>query len=167
MLSLGIVWNSAQKYNYEIINEMENKVKIVESFEINLGDFFTDFIYEIYQNEEKWKVDKKHSNMITIPNKTVAVVVFEFNSEKLNYHPQKNKNVYTELNNLKVYIRDKYSKKIDNYFFDNLFHCTDDLEEFKQDYEVVKKYLKLILVNNLKKINSIEKEKVYDKRKSK
>ena len=38
----------------------------------------------------------------------------------------------------------------------------------KQNYpEFVKKYLKLILVNDLKKINSIEKEKVYDKRKSK
>ena len=101
--------------------------------------------------------------MIPFSNKKVKVIIFEFSSERIYFHPQKNKNVYADLNDLKVYIRDKYSKKIDNYYFDNVFHCTDDLDDYKEDYDIIKKYLTLI--DNSSKM--IYEESVHVKRKNK
>lgn len=164
MLSLAVIWNTANEYNSEIINDVADRVKILEQFEINLGQYYQKFVYDIYYNEQKNKIDKKYNSMMLFSNRSVTVIVFEFDDKKVYFHPQKNKNVYAELNDLKVYIRDKYSKKIVNYYFDNVFHCTDDVNEFKHNYKITKKYLRLVLLNNLK--NVIDKEEIDDKRKS-
>lgn len=41
---------------------------------------------------------------------------------------------------VKQRIRDEYASKIDGYFFDNLIHMSDDLEEAQRTLQVLNKY---------------------------
>lgn len=158
MLSLGIIWNPAVQFEQEIIFDMKNKVNIIGYFDIDFQEYFKDFFYELYDDEEKWKRDKKYINVSlnNCVNNKIIVIIYEFNPEKIEYHPQKKKDVYSDLNNLKIYIRRKYSEKISNYVFDNIFHSSDDLEEFKKSYQILRKYLMIVLKDKLE--ISFEKE---------
>lgn len=161
MLSLGIVWNTAQQYNEEIINDIKKQVKIIDCIQLKLDGEFKSFVNDIYYNEEKWKIEKKYHSMESCENKEVTLIIFQFDHSKKNYHVQKHKDVYTELNNLKVCIRNKYSKQINNYIFDNLFHCTDDEFEFYNNYKTALNYINKIP----KQEKNIKEVKQYVKRK--
>lgn len=163
MLSMGIIWNPAFKYKDDIISDMDTRVKVVEFFDVNFEELFKDFIYELYIDEEQWKTDRKYNSMKLKNNNEdqIRIVFFEFDEKNIEFHPQKKKNVYSDLNDLKICIRNKYGQKINNYVFDNVFHSTDDLNELKKAQEVLKKYLRLLLTNKLKNILEMEKRKNY------
>lgn len=50
--------------------------------------------------------------------------------------------VYSNLENLKSSIRNKYKEKVNLYFFDNVFHMTDDENEFKTTYSYLVDFIK-------------------------
>ncbi len=143
MLSIGIIWNTAQSMKEDIINDMNGKVNVICSFDMDLEDKYIEFVNSIYSSEnmEQYKIDNKISHMILDPNTNVTVVLFDFNPNVIEYHPFKKKNVYKELEDCKKYIRDKYKEYVDNYTFDIVFHATDSLEELQNCYNVLLRYI--------------------------
>lgn len=166
MLSLGIIWPPAQEFKDDILNDIGNMVNLKYYTNIDLGVFYHDFIYNVYENEVKYKVDKKYKILTLSPKTVITIVLFDFDEASLDFHKQKNRFVYKQLNDLKVYIRETYGKKIDNYYFDNVFHCTDDFDEYKHSEAVIKKQLNQLLSNVLKLASEKERAKVYVKRKN-
>ena len=165
MLSLGIIWNPAFHYKDNIVNDMNNSVNIIDYFDISFYDLFQNFMYELYDDQEKWKTEKKYNSMKQdngSANK-LRIVIFEFDEKRVEYHIYKKKNVYSDLNDLKVYIRNKYGNMIDNYVFDNVFHCTDDIMEFKKSYGIVQKYIRILLLDKLNMVLKKEETKKYVK----
>lgn len=142
MLSLGIIWNKAYEYKREIISDIEGRVKLLECFDLDLNDDYEGFVKEIYQNEnmEDWKIDRKINAMCPCDSKKISVVIFEFDSSRVVYHEFKHKDVYEELESLKMYIREKYSKLVDNYVFDIIFHSTDNYSELRGCLETIRRY---------------------------
>ena len=143
MLSIGIVWNAAQQFSDDIIEDMKKMVCVLETFEMDLSDNYFDFVKKIYlsENMEQWKIEKKILHMKTQTNEKISVIFFEFDESKMHYHPYKKKNVYSCLEECKTFIREKYKVLIDNYTFDIVFHSTDNLQELKNCYDLIKEYL--------------------------
>ena len=48
-------------------------------------------------------------------------------------------------------IKNEYAKKIDGYFFDNLIHISDNIEEAKRTLETVNEYEKFTIGNYIRK----------------
>lgn len=144
MKCIGIIWNSAFPYRKEM-TEIISKyaISIGRQFEINLDNQYNDFVREIYNGEdiENWKIESKISHMENNPNKEVYIVFFEIDSKAQRYHTKKKKNVYAKLQDLKDLLRNSYKEKVDNYFFDIIFHCTETNSEFDKCNEVIKKYI--------------------------
>lgn len=164
MLSLGIIWNPAHGFKDEILNDIGSMVDLKYYTDIDLGMLYRDFIYDIYANEASYKKDKKYEILSLLPSTAITVVLFDFDESSLDFHKQKQRFVYKQLNDLKVYIREVYSKKIDNYYFDNIFHCTDDPDEYEHSDAVIKKYLGQLLTNVLRLVRDEERVKMYVKR---
>ncbi len=59
----------------------------------------------------------------------------------MEYHPLKKRYVFVNLESMKTDIRRKYSKLVAYYFFDNVFHVTDDEREYKADLGVINTYI--------------------------
>ncbi len=167
MLCLGILWNSVQEYKDMAIEDIQKYGSLIGTFDMPLEENYEAFVRDIYAQDEiaTWKVDKKVETMFNSSDvRTVTVVFIEVDLTDQFYHGGKNKMVYTNLENLKTGIRDKYGKMIKDYFFDNVFHMTDDELELKADLTVVSNYLKNMSMqssNNgiqlIKRINNTQK----------
>ena len=151
MLCLGVIWNHSIKFKDEILDDMREYVLIDTYFEMDLNEKFENFVYEIYYNEEKFKIEKKYNSMKDMEDKKICVVIFEFDENDIVYNEFKKKNVYKKLDAMKYFIRTKYSNFVDNYVFDNVFHCTDDEEEFLENLKTIFKYLDC--TTNVKGVN--------------
>lgn len=146
MKCMGILWNSSSIFKDEIIEDIKNYAKVIGVMTIDLEDNYEEFVREIYDCDsiEKWKVDKKIETMFMCTSSSqIRVLLMEVDTEEEYYHPHKKRNVYKNLEHMKIYVRNKYSKIVPVYFFDNVFHATDDEKEFYLTYEVIKKYMKI------------------------
>ena len=143
MLSLGIIWNSAQFLSQNILTDIDANTKIIDAFEFDLGDKYEDFVRTVYVSEqmENWKIDKKINHMVQTPSRKITLFFFEFNETMIEYHPFKRKNVYKELEDCKMKIRQKYKDLVESYTFDIIFHATDNLEELKNCYNSIVEFL--------------------------
>lgn len=167
MLCLGILWNSVQEYKDMAIEDIQKYGSLIGTFDMPLEENYEAFVRDIYAQDEiaTWKVDKKVETMFNSSDvRTVTVVFIEVDLTDQFYHAGKKRMVYTNLENLKTGIRDKYGKMIKDYFFDNVFHMTDDERELKTDLTVVSNYLKNMSMqssNNriqlIKRINNTQK----------
>ena len=143
MRCIGIIWNSAFRYRKEMVEIISRyAMSISRQFEINLKSQYNEFVREIYMSEdmENWKIESKISHMENNLNKKVYIVFFEIDSKVQYYHAKKKKYVYINLQELKDLLRNLYKEKIDNYFFDIIFHCTENDKEFCKCKEIIEKY---------------------------
>ena len=167
MLCLGILWNSVQEYKNMAIADIQKYGSLIGTFDMPLEENYESFVRDIYAQDEiaSWKVDKKVETMFNSSDiRTVTVVFIEVDLTDQFYHGGKKRMVYTNLENLKTGIRDKYGKMIKDYFFDNVFHMTDDERELKADLIVVSNYLKNMSMQSsndgiqlIKRINNTQK----------
>jgi len=136
MVCLGILWNGMQEFNEEALIDISNYGDIIEAFSIDLQDDYESFVRDIYAQDSiaDWKINKKLETMFNCSDsRTITIVIVNVKTEKKEYHELKKRMVFTNLENMKVQIRGKYKELVNPYFFDNVFHCTDDEEEFKND----------------------------------
>lgn len=150
MVFVGIIWNPAYKFKDEIDDIFSKYSKVLHSVELDLKDDYTPFVYDIYSEEDtaKWKIDKKVEHMREVEDKKIKVVFFEIDTSTQYFHDRKNCFVYTNVENMKKEVRDTYKDKIDNYFFDIIFHLTDNQKELDYTVKVLDKYLKKIITRD-------------------
>lgn len=167
MLSIGIIWNCANFLKEDILKDVSQTTHLLDHFEIDLGNKYIEFINAIYSSEnmETWKIEKKISHMITNPNTKITILFFEFDEKEVAYHPFKNKNIFVQLENCKMYIREKYKNSIPNYTFDIIFHATDNLTELRNCFDVIVSFLNSGKIDELidKKVLKLEHHNDFNK----
>lgn len=172
MTSIGIIWNTAQDYSSEIINDIRVDMPILGRIDLDLKDKYEEFVWKLYstENMEKWKIEKKLLHMNQTENRKITVIFFEFDESNVVYHPFKKKYVYSQLEDGKRKIREKYKDLVNNYVFDIVFHATDNPKELESCYEVLLEYItdynkddnNQENLQKVKKLGSIFKEEVHN-----
>ncbi len=96
------------------------------------------------QNSEEDESEKKHNNLKS--NK--KVIVFVFKVDNPTYQQDEDGKIQCiEARQVKQRIRGEYATKIDGYFFDNLIHISDNVEESKKILkDIIKKINNLLLL---------------------
>ena len=147
MIFAGIIWNPAYQFKDEMNSIFNKYSKVLHSVELDLKDDYIPFVYDIYNEEDtaKWKIDTKVEHMKEVKDKKVKVVFFEIDTSTQFYHEFKKCYVFTNVENMKKEVRDTYKNKIDNYFFDIIFHLTDNEKELNYTVNIVDKYLKKVI----------------------
>lgn len=146
-LCIGIIWTPVYKYRNDIIKDIETKTKVIKTVDVELNNLYKDFVYEIYSQEhmEKYKIDLKIENVCHDPvqQSTVSILLFHANTKDQYFHSKKQKLVYAHIEEIKEFVREKYKVLISNYFFDNIFHATDNEQEFISCVKTINKYYDL------------------------
>ena len=142
MYSIGIIWNKSYSYKNCIIDDINQLGHVVNTCDIDLDDNYEEFVRKIYDSEdmEEWKINNKLDHMLDDGNRKICVVLFEFDSAKINFDRRKNKNVYSDLETIKTGIRSKYKNYVNNYTFDVVFHSSDNINELKNIKTVLDEY---------------------------
>lgn len=153
MKCIGILWNSMNELRDEAINDIKKYAVIEDIVCIDFEDRYFDFITDIYPFDGKHKdinifkanilIDKYESNEICI------LFLNMLDSEKV-YCERKHTYIYKNIEELKQYIRNKYKARINGYFFDNIYHMTDDEKEYIFTLNIINSYLRKAKVKVLK-----------------
>ena len=139
---IGILWNTVNFLKEEIMGDISKFGEIVDYFELNLGEDYEEFVKKIYEFDgiADWKIKLKLDSMKAVDCAIITVLFIKIDDSKIEFNDRKQKNVITNIENLKKYIREKYSKRIDNYYFDNVFHMTDNKEELLAMLKVLREW---------------------------
>ena len=143
MVCLGILWNGMQEHLNEVMKDISCYGEIIDSFSMNLGEKYEKFVRDIYSQDDiaSWKVDKKLETMFKCSDVRMVTVVFiDIDATEMVYHPLKKRMVFINLENMKTEMRKKYSQLVKCYFFDNVFHVTDNEHEYNADFRIVNQY---------------------------
>lgn len=139
---VGILWNMGNKYAREMMLKIAIMEDVIQVRVYDLKDKYADFVLECYKGDKEaydgGYIFEKIENMKANKNQIVAFVI---KIDNPTYKIDRNgKLLCIEARDVKQRIRDEYAQKIDGYFFDNLIHMSDDLEEMQRTLQVLNKY---------------------------
>ena len=142
MIFSGIVWNAAYEYSDKILSDISNTYKVFNVQSYNMGDNYQTFVKEIYKfdNIPEFRLTAKIEAMEKFPG--TSLMSFDIDIPKLTkeFMPRKQRVTFIQVEQLKEFIRKKYSAFVIPYFFDIIFHMTDTEEERKNLCEIISKY---------------------------
>ena len=142
MVYIGVLWNTVNHLREEILQDTNNFGKVINYFDCDLGKDYNNFVRKIYQSDgiAEWKVDLKLQAMNITPSTHLTIFFIDIDDSEKELNDRKHKIVSINMERMKNSIRNKYSQMIQNYFFDNVFHMTDDETELANTLEVIKEY---------------------------
>mgnify|MGYP004536373933 FL=1 len=154
---IGILWNSLDKKMMdEAIQFIQERSIITDCVAVDLQDQYKQFIKDIYLYNNEFEgipvikagtlIDKYDSNTIIVLNLIMRVSNYIYFNGVKGF-------MYSEIAELKTFIRKFFKNKIKDYAYDNIFHLTVDDEEFEYTDEVCKKYIREYKKNNRGKKN--------------
>lgn len=139
MKCVGIIWNCVFEFKEDILKIIAKYANVEDFYCIDLKSNYEIFLRSIYSFESiaKWKVDKKIEYMRRYTSTSICVVRFDIDTSQMRYHEKKKTFVYSNLQDLKDFIRDNYKAKLPYYFFDIIFHCSETTEEYEADTQII------------------------------
>lgn len=149
---VGILWNSLNKEMMEeAIQYIQEHSTITDLVAVDLQDQYKQFIKDIYLYNNEFEgipvikagtlIDKYDSNTIIVLNIIMRVSNYIYFNKTKGF-------MFTEIAELKSFIRKYFKTKINDYAYDNIFHLTVDNEEFEYTDGVCRKYIKEYRNNN-------------------
>lgn len=178
MKLFGILWNSIGDNVEEALNDIQKKSTINYLWKIDLGKDYENFIRELYpfSEDELWKAEYKINGLVNkYQDNYIYIMQLELSDDKKIYLPEKGKYMYQNVLDLKVSIRRKYRHLVlpqEDYInnqkvhYDNVFHMTDDPQEYEENFPIIFKYLTrcanrnngFLVIDDYVKLNQIRPE---------
>ena len=139
---VGILWNMGNKCAREIMLKIAILEKVVQVKVLDLGNLYKQFVLECYEGDTEaydgGYIYEKVKNMNANNSKIVAFVL---QIDNPTYKKDENGKLQCiEARKVKQRIREEYAPKINGYFFDNLIHISDNVEESRKTLEVLNRY---------------------------
>ena len=156
MKLLGILWNSIGEYVDEATDDIK-KYCNVKYYDLDLGKDYKNFLLELYpfNESEKWKAEFKVNGLVDkYKSNKIRILILDIPKDEKVYLKNKDKMMYKNVLELKVFIRKKYEHLVtqnvlkDGKSYDNVFHMTDDEDEYIDNLPIILKYLPKHLKTN-------------------
>ena len=150
MIFSGIIWNAAYEYSGEILSDMSCKYKILSVQPYNMGENYQKFVKDIYQfdNMPDFRLNAKIEAMQKFQSTNIVFIDIDIPNLTKEFMPRKQRYTFIQVEQLKDFIRKKYSNFVKPYFFDIIFHMTDTEAERQNLSEVISRYNQYKIKNN-------------------
>ena len=140
----AIIWPPANRFFGEILTDINSSHDVIAFKKINLGNNLRSIVKEIYEIDdiEEWKVNKKIESMFDSTESTDAMIIKInlFGTQFRSKTRFPNSTISVDAEKIKRQIREKYKSQINNYFYDNIIHMSDNYEHVDHMSEVFEKY---------------------------
>lgn len=142
---IGILWNSlTEDMMCEAVKFIKERATIVGYVAVDLQDKYRQFINDIYLYNNEFEgipvikagtlIDKYDSNTIIVLNLIMKVSNYVYFNKMKGF-------MFSEIAEMKSFIRKFFKTKIEDYAYDNIFHLIVDNEEFEYTDGICKKYI--------------------------
>ncbi|HHV96231.1 MAG TPA: ParB N-terminal domain-containing protein [Clostridiaceae bacterium] len=140
---VATLWPPVQEYFDDITKELGQEYIIlsVKDYTFQNDQEFAATIKGLYAVDdiEDWKIDKKIEYMRDY-DKKIRVITFDIGDPEFRAKTRNNKPISMEVERIKKKYREKYSKKIDNYFYNIIMHIGDNYEHSEHMMKTMKKF---------------------------
>lgn len=140
MLCIGIIWNRAMNHEKEITSLILQEGNILHEKEINLDSRFDDFVSGIYFDANPTHVQAKIQALKCDYSRTIKLMHLDIKTDYKYFSLNKEAFVYKNIEALKEKIRYEISLKIPNYYFDVIFHLTDNKYEYEKTLQFLENF---------------------------
>lgn len=139
MLFIGILWNTINDLKKDCIKDIMDHSNLLDCIELDLGDCYEEFVKDVYACDGilEERLTAKVASMQNCNCKKIVLFFISETNPTQEYNARKKRQVYSTIENLKQYIRNKYQNNISNYYFDNILHITDDSTEVNNLFPVL------------------------------
>ena len=139
---IGILWNMGSEFAQEMMLKIAIMEDVIQVRVYELEDKYSDFVLDCYKgDEEAYNEGYIFEKIENMKSKNNRIVAFILKIDNPTYKTDSNGKVQcVEAREIKQKIRDEYAPKIDGYFFDNIIHMSDDLEEMQRILQVLNRY---------------------------
>lgn len=125
---IAFIWPPAMKYCAEIKSEIEQfaKIKSTETRYFNDAKL-SDFVRAVYSVDdiESWKVEKKIEHMLNCNNE-VEIMALSIDAPRYRLKSSTALPLSVQVEELKKIIRNRFKDRINDYYFDNILHISDN-----------------------------------------
>ena len=144
LYSIGIVWNMGNEFADEIISEIARLSELLNVRKYDLKGRYDDFVLDCYKGDDEAFLEgyiyEKIKNMKSATNNKVVLFLVKINNPTYKLNGENGIYQCTEIKAIKYKIREEFSAEIEGYFFDNLIHMTDNMEEYERISNVIENY---------------------------
>lgn len=170
---IGILWNMGSKYAKEMMLKIAIMEDVIQVRVLNLKDKYDEFVLDCYQgDEEAFEEGYIYDKIKNMKSDSQTIVAFILKIDNPTYKITENgKKQCIEARKIKQKIRDEYAPKVKGYFFDNLIHMSDNVDEIKRTFQVLNKYDSYTIEDYVRKgyisilkkkdLNDVKKDKTY------
>lgn len=150
---VGILWNMGNKCAREIMLKIAILEKVVQVKVLDLGNLYKQFVLECYEGDtEAYDGGYIYEKVKNMNANNSRIVAFVLQIDNPTYKKDENGKLQCiEARKVKQRIREEYAPKINGYFFDNLIHISDNVEESRKTLEVLNRYGKFTVENYVRK----------------
>ena len=150
---IGILWNMGNKYAREMMLKIAIMEDVLQVKILDLGKEYEQFVLDCYEgDEEAHKCGYIYEKVKKMNTDNKKIIVFVFKVDNPTYKQTEDGKIQCiEARKVKQRIRKEYSGKIDGYFFDNLIHISDNVEEAKKTLDTINKYDKYTIGNYVRR----------------
>jgi hypothetical protein len=138
-----ILWPPVQDYFDEITKVLHYQYDIDAIYDtyISSNHDFNKIVKDIYEVDdiEGWKIEKKLQYMVGYPNK-IRVILLQIGDPCFRKKNINSKAISQKVEEIKKLCRNKYKKKISNYFHDIIMHIGDNFDHSKHIMKVLNEY---------------------------
>ena len=128
----GVIWPPAIEYEKEILSDLSYVANVSDIRKIHFEskDYLANFVRGVYAVDDIdiWKIDKKINDFYKYEYEVVTFKI-EIPFPKYRLKGSTGSPISTRVEHIKKIIRGKYSKKICNYFYDNIIHIADNYQQ--------------------------------------
>ncbi|MBQ6889039.1 MAG: hypothetical protein IJN54_16185 [Lachnospiraceae bacterium] len=140
MLCIGIIWNRAISHEKEITSLILQMGNILHEKKIDLDSRFDDFVSGIYFDANPTHVQTKIQALKCDYSRTIKLMHLNIKTDYKYFSLKKEAFVYKNIEALKEKIRYEISLKIPNYYFDVIFHLTDNKYEYEKTLQFLENF---------------------------
>lgn len=150
---IGILWNMVNSYAREMMLKIAIMKDVIQVKVLDLGEKYEQFVLDCYKgDEEAYNAGYIYDKIKNMNTNNKRVIIFVFKIDNPTYKKSENgKMQCIESREIKQKIRNEYAPKIDGYFFDNLIHISDNVEETQKMLEIINNYEKFTIKNYIRK----------------
>ena len=150
---VGILWNMGNKCAREIMLRIAILEEVVQVKVLDLGNLYEQFVLECYEGDtEAYDGGYIYEKVKNMNANNSRIVAFVLQIDNPTYKKDENGKIQCiEARKVKQRIREEYAPKINGYFFDNLIHISDNVEESRKTLEVLNRYGKFTIENYVRK----------------
>lgn len=142
MIFSSIIWNAAYNQTEAILSDISSQYAISNIQHYDMQQEYPNFVRHIYQFDSipEFRLNAKLAAMLKFPGSKIVNFDIAIPNPTTEFMPRKQRFTFVQAEQLKEYIRKKYSVIVVPYFFDIILHMTETDEERINLTEVLSKY---------------------------